>query len=87
VGKAGLASHICNENYDEGCMLGVKDAEQESLVGQAGEIEPVYDEYTLSFFLFDPATREVHLGCLGATEHKTGLRKALHPKVPKYMSF
>lgn len=42
-------------------MIGVKDAAQESLVGQAGEIEPVYDEYALSFFLFDPATRQVHL--------------------------
>ena len=41
-------------------MIGVKDAHQESLVGQAGEIEPVYDEYALSFFLFDPATRELH---------------------------
>ena len=41
-------------------MIGVKDAHQESLVGQAGEIEPVYDEYALSFFLFDPATRALH---------------------------
>jgi hypothetical protein len=40
-------------------MIGVKDAPQECLVGQAGELEPVYDEYALSFFLFDPATRQL----------------------------
>src|SRR6187549_131640 len=41
-------------------MIGVKDAHQESLVGQAGEVEPVYDEYALSFFLFDPTARSLH---------------------------
>ncbi len=40
-------------------MIGVKDAPQECLVGQAGEIEPVYDEYALSFFLFDAATNRI----------------------------
>lgn len=29
-------------------------------MGQAGEIETVYDEYAVSFFLFDPATRQLH---------------------------
>ena len=38
-------------------MVGVKDHKQESLVGQAGEVEPVYDQYALSFFLFDPANK------------------------------
>ena len=28
-----------------------------------------------------------NLGCLGATEHKTGLRKALDPKVPNHIPF
>src|SRR5206468_7227081 len=42
-------------------MIGVKEASQESLVGQAGEIEPVYDEYAMSFFVFDPATRRLYL--------------------------
>ncbi len=46
-----------NAAYRYWNMLGVKDAPQECLVGQAGEIEPVYDEYALSCFLFDPATR------------------------------
>jgi len=41
-------------------MVGVKDASLETLVGQAGEVEPVYDTYTLAFFLFDPATRTLH---------------------------
>ena len=32
-------------------MVGVKDAHQESLVGQAGEIEPVYERYAMTFFV------------------------------------
>ena len=32
-------------------MVGVKDAHQESLVGQAGEIEPVYERYAVTFFV------------------------------------
>src|SRR3954471_3196190 len=32
-------------------MVGVKDAHQESLVGQAGEIEPVYEQYAVTFFV------------------------------------
>ena len=47
-----------NANFRYWNMIGVKDAPQECLVGQAGEIEPVYDEYALSFFLFDPTTRQ-----------------------------
>ena len=54
------ASFACNALYRYWNMVGVKDAHQESLVGQAGEIEPVYDTYTLLFFLFDPATRKLH---------------------------
>jgi hypothetical protein len=30
---------------------------------------------------------EMDEGCLGATEHKTGLRKALDPKVPNHLPF
>ena len=41
-------------------MVGVKNAPQECLIGPAGEVEPVYDEYTLSFFLFEPGSRRVH---------------------------
>jgi hypothetical protein len=48
-----------NASYRYWNMVGVKDAPQECLIGQAGEIEPVYDEYSMSFFLFDPATREL----------------------------
>lgn len=50
-----------NANYRYWNMIGVKDHHQESLVGQAGEIEPVYDNYTISFFIFDPNTKQVHL--------------------------
>src|SRR5262249_32309488 len=49
-----------NAAYRYWNMVGVKDHEQESLVGQAGEVEPVYDEYAVTFFLFDPATRTCH---------------------------
>ncbi|GAA4058118.1 hypothetical protein [Streptomyces shaanxiensis] len=42
-------------------MVGVKDHRQESLIGQAGEIEPVHDKYCLSFFLHDPATGALRL--------------------------
>jgi len=48
-----------NASYRYWNMIGVKDAPQECLVGQAGEIEPVYDEYALHYFLFDPATRQL----------------------------
>lgn len=46
-----------NGNYRYWNMVGVKDHHQESLVGQCGEIEPVYDKYCVSFFLFDPAAK------------------------------
>jgi len=41
-------------------MIGVKDHKQESLAGQAGEIEPVYDKYALGLFLFDRANKVLH---------------------------
>lgn len=49
-------------------MVGVKDHRQESLIGQAGEIEPVYDAYAVGFFLFDPARRVIHLPQLPADD-------------------
>ncbi len=55
------AAFASNANYRYWNMIGVKDAQQESLIGQAGEIEPVYDKYVLSFFLFDPVTRRLCL--------------------------
>ncbi|MEU6993874.1 hypothetical protein ABZ953_24865 [Streptomyces sp. NPDC046465] len=56
--EAALAS---NALYRYWHMVGVKDHRQESLIGQAGEIEPVYDKYCLLFFLYDPATGALHL--------------------------
>ncbi len=53
------AAFASNALYRYWNMIGVKDRHQECLVGQAGEIEPVYDEYALSFFLFDPIARRV----------------------------
>lgn len=55
------AAFASNANYRYWHMVGVKDHHQESLVGQAGEIEPVYDQYSLSFFLFEPSTMRLYL--------------------------
>src|SRR5689334_17667229 len=46
--EAALAS---NALYRYWGMVGVKDAPQESLLGQAGEIEPVYERYAVTFFV------------------------------------
>ncbi|HSH81371.1 MAG TPA: hypothetical protein VLA19_22820 [Herpetosiphonaceae bacterium] len=54
------AAFCSNALYRYWNMVGVKDHHQESLIGQAGEVEPVYDRYALSFFLFDPATQTCH---------------------------
>ena len=54
------AAFASNALYRYWNMVGVKDHHQESLVGQAGEVEPVYDKYALSFCLFDPAARTFH---------------------------
>lgn len=47
------AAFCSNAAYRYWNMIGVKDHRQESLIGQAGEIEPVYDKYAVAFFLFD----------------------------------
>ncbi|MEV3859046.1 hypothetical protein AB0J38_32615 [Streptomyces sp. NPDC050095] len=68
------AAFASNALYRYWGMVGVKDHRQESLIGQAGEIEPVYDKYCLSFFLFDPATGALHLPQLtdgGTVEQRT----------------
>jgi len=54
------AAFASNAHYRYWHMVGVKDHRQESLIGQAGEIEPVYDHYALSFFLFEPGGRTLH---------------------------
>jgi len=54
------AAFCSNASYRYWNMIGVKDHHQESLVGQAGEIEPVYDKYSLSFFLFDKTGNDLH---------------------------
>jgi hypothetical protein len=48
--EAALASNALYRYWN---MVGVKDAHQESLVGQAGEIEPVYERYAVIFFVVD----------------------------------
>ena len=54
------AAFAANAHYRYWNMVGVKDHHQECLVGQAGEVEPVYDKYMIGFFLFDPANRQFH---------------------------
>ncbi|MBP2664274.1 MAG: hypothetical protein H6Q71_2222 [Firmicutes bacterium] len=49
-----------NAHYRYWNMVGVKDHEQNALVGQAGEIEPVYNKYSVSFFLFAPNTQALY---------------------------
>jgi hypothetical protein len=56
--EAALASNALYRYWN---MVGVKDHGQESLVGQAGEVEPVYDKYAVSFFVFEPDGRRLHL--------------------------
>jgi hypothetical protein len=48
--EAALSS---NALYRYWSMVGVKDAHQECLIGQAGEIEPVYGRYTVTFFVIN----------------------------------
>jgi hypothetical protein len=55
------ASFCSNALYRYWNMVGVKNTPQECLIGQSGEIEPVYDEYAVSFFLFDPAARRLSM--------------------------
>ncbi|HWM56759.1 MAG TPA: hypothetical protein VNO83_02905 [Pseudonocardia sp.] len=55
------AAFAANALYRYWNMIGVKDAGLESLVGQAGEIAPVYEAYAVSGFLFEPSGRRVHL--------------------------
>ncbi len=55
------AAFASNAHYRYWHMVGVKDLTQESLIGQAGEVEPVYEQYSVSAFLFDPASRALHL--------------------------
>jgi hypothetical protein len=54
--EAALSS---NALYRYWSMVGVKDASQECVIGQAGEIEPVYGRYTVTFFVVDG--NQVHL--------------------------
>jgi hypothetical protein len=55
------AAVAANALYRYWNMVGVKDQHQECLVGQAGEAGPVYDDYSVSFCLFEPGARRLHL--------------------------
>src|SRR5688572_29212044 len=55
------AAFAANALYRYWNMIGVKDSGLESLVGQAGEVAPVYEAYATSPFLFEPDGRRLHL--------------------------
>lgn len=54
------AAFASNASYRYWSMVGQPNQDLESLVGQAGEVEPVYDQYSLSLFVFDPVARTLH---------------------------
>ena len=56
--EAALSSNALYRYWN---MIGVKDIGQKSLVGQAGEIEPVYEAYAVAAFIFEPAAGRLHL--------------------------
>lgn len=62
------AAFASNANYRYWNLVGEPNKNLESLVGQAGEVEPVYDQYAVSFFLFDPATRALHFPQMAALD-------------------
>ena len=55
------AAFASNALYRYWNMVGVKDHHQESLIGQSGEVEPVYDQYAVGFCLFEPGPKALHL--------------------------
>lgn len=71
------AAFASNAHYRYWNMVGVKDHHQESLIGQAGEIEPVYDQYSLGFFLFDPSTRKLYLPQFAGIDGASSLEQRL----------
>lgn len=78
------AAFASNALYRYWHMVGVKDHRQESLIGQAGEIEPVYDKYCLAFFLYDPATGTVGMPQLA--ECGTVTQRMEAPHVPEVVT-
>jgi hypothetical protein len=55
------AAFSSNAGYRYWNMVGVKDRKEETLVGQTGDIEPVYDQYAMGFFLFFPTDRSLSI--------------------------
>lgn len=55
------AAFASNALYRYWNMIGVKDHGLESLIGQAGEIEPIYEAYAVTAFIFEPRQRQLYL--------------------------
>ncbi|MGA4838567.1 hypothetical protein [Streptomyces sp. G45] len=71
------AAFASNALYRYWHMVGVKDHRQESLIGQGGEVEPVYDRYCLAGFVYDPAS-----GTLSLPQLASGGRVVQHVEAP-----
>lgn len=71
------AAFASNASYRYWNMIGVKDHHQESLIGQAGEIEPVYDGYSLLFFLYDKTSRQLYFPQYPSAENPNALDQTM----------
>jgi hypothetical protein len=65
------AAFASNSNYRYWNMVGEVNRDLESLVGQAGEVEPIYDQYAVSFFLYDPAIKALHFPQMTGLDGRT----------------
>lgn len=75
------AAFASNANYRYWNLIGEPNQDLESLVGQASEFEPVYDEYAVSFFLYDPATRKLHFPQMAGLDGRvSALRQELQDR-------
>jgi hypothetical protein len=72
------AAFASNASYRYWHLVGEPNQDLESLVGQAGEVEPVYDQYAVGFFLFDPTTRTLSFPQLAGLD---GRASSLHQEV------
>ncbi len=72
------AAFASNANYRYWNLIGEPNQDLESLVGQAGEVEPVYDQYAVSFFIYDPATQQLHFPQMAELDgHASSLQQEL----------
>jgi hypothetical protein len=75
------AAFASNANYRYWNLIGEPNQDLESLVGQAGEVEPVYDQYAVGVFLYDPMTRALHFPQMAGLDGRpSSLRQELQDR-------